>query len=230
MKSKHRKRTKRNPFDEYLRDYEDGNPLPKPEDIAEAVNFTMKRHVCFDDARLKIAEAADAFGISARSIERYLEKGLPAYRKTHPDTGKRIWYLCGQEAFFWMIEAGLAGEIETPPAVQAALDRWRYWHGELVKRRLAEGPADPARYAASMEHVAFMLWYWFEDLGNKGENYAPCPFCLDEEHAQSREEALDHWEKVRPAIDRELRRLAAKRGEEYPEEDPQPDEDEAAED
>jgi len=222
MKTKQPKRTRRDPFDKYLRNYEDGNPLPKSEDIAEAVNFAMKRHVCFDDARLKIAEAADAFGISARSIERYLEKGLPAYRKTHPDTGKRIWYLCGQEAFFWMIEAGLAGEIETPPVVQAALDRWQYWHGELVKRGLAEGPADLARYAASMEHAAFMLWYWYEDLGNRGEN-KPCPFWLDEEAAQSREEALDSWERID-------RRLAAMRGEAYPEEDPEPYEDEAAED
>jgi hypothetical protein len=227
MKTKQRKRTKRNPFDEYLKTEMEGEDrlplLPTPESTAEAVNFAMKRHVCFDDARLKIAEAADAFGISARSIERYLEKGLPAYRKTHPDTGKRIWYLCGQEALFWMIEAGLAGEIETPPFVQAALGRWQYWHGELVKRGLAEGPADPAKYAASMEHAAFMLWYWYEDLGNKGGSHKPCPFWLDEEAAQSREEALDSWEKID-------RHLAEMRGEAYPEEDPEPNEDEAAED
>ena len=215
MKAKQRKRTKRDPFEEYvqeqLREWE-GQLLPTPESMAEAVNFAMTRHICFDNARLKIAEAADAFGISARSIERYLAKGLPSYRKTHPDTGKRIWYLCGQEAFFWMIEAGLAGEIETPPVVQAALDRWQWWHGELVKRGLAEGPADPARYAASMEHGAFMCWYWFDDLGNRGED-EPCPFWLDEVAAKSWEEYLDSREKLTLRV----AEIRAELGEGYPE-------------
>ena len=195
---KERKRSKPEPFETYLRE-RDGNPLPRDEEIAEAVNYGngMKRHICFDAALLKQAEMAAAFGISEKSIERYREKGLPAYRKTHPETGHRIWYFCGQEVFFWMIEAGLAGEIETPPVVLAALARWQWWQRELVKRGLAKGIAEPAEYAASMTHTPFMFWYWYEDMHpNRKEPCEACPFLLDEEAVKSREQNLHDIERL----------------------------------
>lgn len=191
-----RKRKDRDPA-EALEDYtaERAEPVPSPAEIARCVNLAhvQVRHITHHAALLKQAEVAAALGVSEKSIERYrLEKGLPAYRKTDPNTKHRVWYLCGAEVWLWLVDAGLSGLVEMPGPVRKALKRWEYWHAELAAQGLVDGPADQARYVESMEHAAFMGWYWYEDLGEEG----PCPWLIEEEDLLDAEEIADRSERA----------------------------------
>jgi hypothetical protein len=175
-------------IDSYLEDWDNRLAIHiERETIFEACNWgTARRFIEFASATLITDELAELLGVSSKTVQRYRDRGMPAFWKENPERdGRAQWMYCGQSVLFWCITATLKNEIEMPPEFLRILADWPAWCEILRSKGLTDCKGTLAEYETSGHHFDYM----------HSVTDGPCPWTADMDPPFTWPETIDYRKK-----------------------------------